>query len=82
MEIAQHSRPLWIGILASIMFVPLLMALLMMFSAERIMIPPLLVLIMGLVIATPVAVFVEFPFVLLLRSLCKTKGKSVWCAIA
>jgi hypothetical protein len=43
------------------------MALLTAFSSERIMVPPLLVLIMGVLIAGPVAVLVELPLALLLR---------------
>src|SRR5690606_36025464 len=68
MNRSQHSRPLWIGLIASIAFVPALMALLMAFSSQRVMTPPLLVLIMGLFISTPVAVFIELPLALWLRS--------------
>ena len=68
MERSQHTRPLWIGLIASIVFVPALMALLMVFSSQRVMIPPLLVLLMGLFISTPVAVLVELPLALWLRS--------------
>lgn len=68
MDRSQHTRPLWIGLIASIVFVPALMALLMLFSSQRVMIPPLLVLLMGLFISTPVAVLVELPLALWLRS--------------
>lgn len=64
----QHSRPLWIGLVASIVFVPALMALLMAFSSQRMMTPSLLVLLVGLLISAPVAVLVELPLVLWLRS--------------
>jgi len=65
---SQHTRPLWIGLIASIVFVPALMALLMVFSSQRVMVPPLLVLLMGLLISSPVAVFIELPLALWLRS--------------
>lgn len=67
MDAAQHSRPLWTGLLASILFVPLLMSFLVVFSSESIMVPPLLVLIMGVLISAPVALLVELPFALWLR---------------
>jgi len=44
------------------------MALLMAFSSQRVMVPPLLVLLMGLFISTPVALFIELPLALWLRS--------------
>jgi hypothetical protein len=68
MDRPQHSRPLWIGLIASIVLVPALMALLMVFSSQRVMTPPLLVLLIGLFISAPVAVLVELPLALWLRS--------------
>lgn len=68
MDRPQHSRPLWIGLVASIVFVPALMALLMVFSSERVMVPPILVLLMGLFISTSVALLIELPLALWLRS--------------
>ena len=69
MHPTQHSRPLWIGLLASATFVPLLMALLTALSSQSLMVPPLGVLIMGFLIAAPVALFVELPLALWLRKL-------------
>ena len=68
MDRSQHTRPLWIGLIASIVFVPASMALLMAFSSLRVMTPPLLVLLMGLLISAPVAVLIELPLALWLRS--------------
>jgi hypothetical protein len=43
-------------------------ALLMVFSSQRVMVPTLLVLLMGLLISSPVAVLIELPLALWLRS--------------
>ena len=69
MDKSQHSRPIWLGQFASATFVPALMALLTSLSAESIMVPPVLVLIMGILIAGPVALLVELPLVLWLRKI-------------
>jgi hypothetical protein len=69
MDRDQHSRPLWIGLIASIAFVPLVAALLTAFSSQNVMVPWPLVLIMGLLIAAPVGLLVELPLVLWLRKI-------------
>jgi len=67
METAQHSRPIWIGLIACALFVPSLMAILQMFSAERSMIAPVLVFIVGVMISGSATLLAATPIVLLLR---------------
>ena len=69
MHPAPHSRPLWIGLLASIFCVPMLAALLTALSTHGLMVPPLLVLFIGVLIAAPIALVIELPVVLGLRKL-------------
>jgi hypothetical protein len=67
MDRSQHSRPLWVGVLACIAAAPVMMSLLMAVSAERVIVPPILVLIVGLLIAAPATLFVALPLALALR---------------
>ena len=67
METPQHSRPLWVGLVACTFFVPSLMAILQVFSVESVIIGPVLVLIVGSVISGLATVFAATPVVLLLR---------------
>lgn len=67
MDTSQHSRPLWIGLIACVFFVPLLMAIFQVFSSERMIVGPLLVFIVGSVISGLATIFAAAPIVLLLR---------------
>lgn len=67
METTQHSRPLWIGLVACTFFVPSLMAILQVFSAESVIIGPILVFIVGSAISGLATVFAAAPIALLLR---------------
>ena len=69
MDTSQHSRPPLDRPVCVSQFVPMLMALLTAFSSERLMVPPLLVLIMGPLIAAPVTLLVELPLALWLRKI-------------
>ena len=67
METRQHSRPLWVGLVACTFFVPSLMAVLQMFSVDSVIIGPIFVFIVGSAISGLVTVFAAAPIVLLLR---------------
>ena len=67
MDASQHSRPLWIGLLASTFFVPVAMTVLQSFSSSRLMIPPVLIFIVGSLIAGAATFLFALPFALLLR---------------
>ena len=64
---AQHSRPLWIGILACIALPALLIGIPSYFSADRVMVPPELVVMVALVGALFATLCVALPYVLWLR---------------
>ena len=63
----QHSRPLWVGLVACTFFVPSLMAILQVFSIESVIVGPVLVFIVGSVISGLATVLAAIPAVLLLR---------------
>jgi hypothetical protein len=67
METTQHSRPLWVGLVACAFFVPSIMAILQMFSVESVIIGPVLVFLVGSVISGLATVFAAAPIVLVLR---------------
>lgn len=71
MSISQHSRPLWLGFLACILFVPVVMGIVASFSAYSLMIPPLLVVAAGLSISIVTTLLCAVPLVLWLRRRCK-----------
>jgi len=63
----QHSRPLWVGVVASSVAVPTLMAAIMMFSSQSMMIPPIAVFLVGVLITAPTSCLVALPLALWLR---------------
>ena len=63
----KHSRPIFVGALASIFAVPLIMTTLMAFSSTSIMIPPLVVFLVGIFITLPTTCVAAVPLALLLR---------------
>ena len=67
MDTAQHSRPLWLGIVASSVAVPTIMAAMMTFSSESMMIPPIAVFLVGVLITAPATCLVALPLALWLR---------------
>jgi hypothetical protein len=67
MDTTQHSRPLWLGVVASSVAVPTLIAALMMFSSESTMISPIDVFLVGVLITAPIACLVALPLALWLR---------------
>lgn len=67
MDRTKHSRPLWLGVVASSLAVPALMAGFMAFSSESIMIPPIAVFLVGILITTPASCLVALPLALWLR---------------
>jgi hypothetical protein len=67
MESSQHSRPLWVGLVACTFFVPSLMAILQMFTVESVVIGPVLVFIVGSVISGLATALAAVPLVLVLR---------------
>lgn len=67
MERSQHSRPLWIGLLASTFSVPAAMATLQFFSSSRLMVPPLLIFVVGSIIAGVATFLFALPLTLWLR---------------
>ena len=67
MQQSQHSRPLWIGLLACALLAPALLAGLEAMSADSIMIPPPLVFLVGVLISGTATALVALPLVLWLR---------------
>ena len=67
MERSQHSRPLWVGLLASTLFVPTIMATLQSLSSTRLMVPPILIFIFGTIIAGSATLLIALPLSLWLR---------------
>ena len=77
---AQHSRPLWIGILACIASPVLLLGIPSYFSADRVMIPPELVAMVALAGALFATLFVALPYVLWLRRKQKLSALRIYLA--
>lgn len=67
MEHAQHARPLFIGVIAGAVS-PTLLATLLESSPDRIMVPPLLVVLVALPISLAASTIVGLPLALWLRS--------------
>ena len=80
MNETQHSRPLWIGFLASVLFAPTLFAGLVAMSEYNIMIPPILVFLVGILISGSATLLGAVPLVLLLRKRGKLNAVYV-CAL-
>ena len=67
MKQPQHSRPLWIGLVACTLFAPMLLAGLMAMSSYSIMIPPIGILLVGVLISGAATILIALPLVLWLR---------------
>ncbi|QRN54981.1 hypothetical protein [Dyella caseinilytica] len=81
MKRSQHSRPLWIGLVACILFAPMLLAGLMVMSPYSIMIPPIGILLVGVLISGATTVLIALPLVLWLRKRGKLSAVNV-CAMS
>lgn len=67
MRSAMHSRPLWVGLLAAMLCMPVVISALTALSAYSLMISPMLVLIVGIGISGMVTLGIALPLVLWLR---------------